>query len=437
MTSTKTSAFGIFRATSLVVGNMVGTSIFLLPSVLSAYGSISLIGWLITASGAIFLALTFASLSRRFPQSGGPYIYSRHVFGDFVGFQMAWTYWIANWVSNAAVAIAFVNFLSYFWTPLVTTPVYSFLLSVTTLWILTAINALSLRQVGNIQVLTTALKLFPLIIIIIFGIFNVDKTNFFPLVTDSESISFTIQQAAALTLFSFMGLESATIPAEQVQNPKKIIPRATVWGTLIAAFIYIASNFVVFGVIPSNKLIGACSPFSQVGEILFGSWAGPIIAIAAIFSCFGTLNGWILIQGQIPMAAARDGLFPASFAKVSKKGIPVFGLVFSSVLITFLLAMNYEMGLVEQFKFILNLTTFAILMPYLYSSAAELLILVQENKKNQNTKFSKAMIIPIIGIIYAMWTITGAGTEIVFLGSLFLFSSLPVYIWMKANQSLK
>jgi len=95
------------------------------------------------------------------------------------------------------------------------------------------------------------------------------------------------------------------------------------------------------------------------------------------------------------------------------------------------------MGLVEQFKFILNLTTFAILMPYLYSSAAELLILVQENKKNQNTKFSKAMIIPIIGIIYAMWTITGAGTEIVFLGSLFLFSSLPVYIWMKANQSLK
>jgi len=437
VTLTQTPAFGIFRSTALVVGNMVGTSIFLLPSVLASYGSMSLFGWLITSIGAIFLALTFANLSRRFPQSGGPYIYSRLVFGDFVGFQMAWTYWIANWVSNAAVAVAFVNFLSYFWPALMTTPTYSFLLSIGTLWILTGINALSLRQVGNIQVLTTTLKLFPLIAIIIFGFFKIDRANFSPLLSDSKNMFFTIQQAAALTLFSFMGLESATIPAEQVQNPRKTIPRATVWGTLIAAFIYILSNFVVFGVVPSSKLAGACSPFSQVSEALFGSWAGPIIAAAAAFSCFGTLNGWILIQGQIPMAAARDGLFPASFAKVSRKGIPVFGLIFSSLLITLLLAMNYEVGLVEQFKFIVNLTTFAILLPYLYSSAAELLLLLQENKNTEQIKFSKAMLVPIIGIIYAMWTITGAGTEVVFLGSLFLFSSLPVYVWMKANQSSK
>ena len=168
MTLTQTPAFGIFRSTALVVGNMVGTSIFLLPSVLASFRSISLLGWLVTSIGAIFLALTFANLSRRFPQSGGPYIYSRLVFGDFVGFQMAWTYWIANWVSNAAVAVAFVNFLSYFWPALMTTPTYSFLLSIGTLWILTGINALSLRQVGNIQVLTTTLKLFPLIAIIIF-----------------------------------------------------------------------------------------------------------------------------------------------------------------------------------------------------------------------------------------------------------------------------
>src|SRR5690606_7931382 len=251
--------------------------------------------------GAIFLALTFANLSRRFPHSGGPYVYSRLIFGDFVGFQMAWTYWIANWVSNAAVAVAFVNFLSYFWPALMTTPSYSFLTSIGTLWVLTGINALSLRQVGNIQVLTTTLKLFPLIAIIIFGLFKVDSANFLPLISNSESGFFTIQQAAALTLFSFMGLESATIPAEQVQNPKKTIPRATICGTLIAACIYILSNFVVFGVVPSSTLAGACSPFSQVSEILFGPWSGPIIAAAAAFSCFGTLNGWILIQGQIPM----------------------------------------------------------------------------------------------------------------------------------------
>lgn len=435
MTLPQTPTFGIFRSTALVVGNMVGTSIFLLPSVLASYGTMSLFGWLVTSIGAIFLALTFANLSRRFPQSGGPYIYSRRVFGDFVGFQMAWTYWIANWVSNAAVAVAFVNFLSYFWPDLMTTPTYSFLMSIGTLWVLTAINALSLRQVGNIQVLTTTLKLFLLIAIIIFGVFKIDRANFSPLITDSHNVFFTIQHAAALTLFSFMGLESATIPAEQVHNPKKTIPRATVLGTLIAAFIYILSNVVVFGVVPASKLVGDCSPFSQVSEVLFGSWAGPIIAAAATFSCFGTLNGWILIQGQIPMAAARDGLFPASFAKVSQKGIPVFGLVFSSLLITLLLAMNYEVGLVEQFKFILNLTTFAILLPYLYSSAAELLLLMQENKNKEKIKFSKAMFVPIIGIIYAMWTITGAGTEVVFLGCLFLFSSLPVYVWIKAKQS--
>ncbi|MGI4850395.1 MAG: amino acid permease [Janthinobacterium lividum] len=426
--------FGLVRTTSFVVGNVVGTSVLLLPAVLGKYGSISLLGWLFTSVGALFLAHIFAQLSRRMPQTGGPYAYCRQAFGDFVGFQMAWSYWIANWVSNAAVAIAFVNFASQLWPALGQSPLYSLVASLSTLWLLTGINCISLKCIGNLQVITTVLKLLPLGIITIFGSFYIDFNNFFPLTLGNVSPFTAIGAAATATLFSFMGLETATVPAGAVKDPQKTIPRATLLGTSISAILYIWSCVVIFGVLSPEKAALSSSPFSDVGALLFGSTAEKIIIACAALSCFGTLNGWILLQGQVPYAAAQDHLFPKIFARLSNRGLPVFGLVFSSILISILLIFNYEAGLVDQFNFIVTLTTFAILQPYLYSSAAELFFMFRDAQTISQPYLWRNVIITTLALLYTIWTVVGAGAEIVYLGTFLLLGGIPVYIWLKVQQ---
>src|SRR6266545_8279586 len=153
---------GLWMATALVVGNMIGSGVFLLPSSLAKYGGISIVAWVLTAAGAVLLALVFARLGRAYPQTGGPYAYSRRAFGDFVGFQTAWGYWIAIWAGNAAIAVAFVSYLSRFWDGLATN---SLLAAVAAIWLLTWVNALGVRQGGLVQAATTVLKLVPLLAI--------------------------------------------------------------------------------------------------------------------------------------------------------------------------------------------------------------------------------------------------------------------------------
>lgn len=425
--------FGLWRTTALVVGNMIGTSIFILPASLGAFGSLSLLGWIVTSLGAMALALSFGRLSKRESLTGGPYAYSRKAFGDFIGFQMAWSYWIVNWVSNAAVCIAFVNFVGYVF-PEVLSPLYSLGLSLITLWSLTLLNSVSLKGVGNLQLLVTLFKIIPFALIGVFGVFYMKPENFQPFLAEGKSGLDVVNAAAAMTLFSFLGLESATVPAGHVEDPERTIPRATILGTLLTAVIYIWMNVVIFGVISPEGAAASHAPFSQVATEMFGSRAGLLIALCAAISCFGTLNGWILLQGQVPMAAAQDGLFPRIFGKLSSKKLPVFGLVFSSVLVSFLLLLNYEAGLVEQFEFIIKLTAFAVLIPYLFSAAADLLFLLREKDFWIIGDFWRAVFGSTLAIFYALWTFVGAGAEIVYLGSFLIFGCVPVYVWMRARE---
>ncbi len=426
--------FGLWRTTALVVGNMIGTSIFILPASLGAFGSLSLLGWVVTSFGAMALALVFGRLSQREPLTGGPYAYSRKAFGDFIGFQMAWSYWIVNWVSNAAVCVAFVNFLSYVFPEILSSPFYSLSISLVTLWSLTFLNSVSLKGVGNLQLVVTLFKIIPFILIGMGGIFFMDAQNFHPPLTAGKNSFDVINAAAAMTLFSFLGLESATIPAGHVENPEKTIPRATILGTLLTALIYIWINVVIFGVISPEGAAASNAPFSEVAAKMFGSQAGVLIALCAAVSCFGTLNGWILLQGQVPMAAAQDNLFPRVFARVSDQKLPIFGLIFSSVLVSFLLMLNYQAGLVEQFEFIIKLTAFAVLIPYLFSAAADMTFLLREKEFWEKRAFWRALFGSILAIFYSLWTFVGAGAEIVYLGSFLIFGCVPIYVWMRARQ---
>jgi APA family basic amino acid/polyamine antiporter len=321
---------GLWMATALVVGNMIGSGVFLLPSSLAAAaGPVSLAGWVFTGAGAVLLALVFADLGRAFPAAGGPYAYAHRAFGDFVGFQTAWGYWIAVWAGNAAIAVAFVGYLGVLWPQVSEHQLLGALTGVALVWLLTATNVLGARQSGQIQLVTTVLKFVPLAIVAIVGLFFIDGGNYTPFAPHGSGAAIT--SAATLTLWAFIGLESATVPADDVKDPRRTIPRATLIGTLAATAVYIVSTVAIMGIIPTGELARSTSPFADAAALIFGGGWDKVIAVVALISTAGALNGWILLQGQVPLAAARDGLFPRQFARLhGERQTPVFGLIVSS-----------------------------------------------------------------------------------------------------------
>jgi APA family basic amino acid/polyamine antiporter len=426
---------GLWMAAALVMGNMIGSGIFLLPSSLARYGGISIVGWMLTAVGAVMLALVFARLGRVLPVSGGPYAYARRSFGDFVGFLTAWGYWISIWVGNAAIAVAFVGYLAYFWPALATDHVLAAGAAITAVWVLTAVNAAGVRRAGVVQTATTALKLVPLLALAFLGLFFVHRSHFTPFNPSGQSTFGAVSAVATLTLWAFTGVESATIPAQEVQDPRRTIPRATVLGALVVALVYLLGTVAVMGILPTSTLANSTAPFADAAAQAFGSWAGTAIAAAACVSAFGALNGWILLQAQVPLAAARDQLFPKVFARTSDAGVPVLGLVVSSVLVTALTVMNYNAGLVAQFTFVILLATLTALIPYVFSAAADLMMLITDRGRFDGRRLRTHAAVASLALLYSIWTIAGSGYEIVYKGVLLLLAGIPVYIWMKFSAA--
>jgi len=418
--------------TSLVAGNMIGSGVFLLPSTLARLGSLSLLSWLFTAAGSFILALIFSRMSLLIPKTGGPYAYVQHGFGNFMGFQTAYSYWIAIWAGNAAIALAGVSYLSVFF-PSLTNAYLACIISIIFIWLFTFVNLRGVQNAGFMQLVTTILKMIPLLSIALLGwfYFNPHLLSTSLNVTPNHISNYDLlTQAATLTLWAFIGLESATVPADNVENPKRNIPLATLLGTLIATVVYVAGSTAIMGMIPNGELQNSLSPFADAAQIIFGSWGKWLIAVGAIISCLGCLNGWILLQGQIPMAAAKDGLFPKVFEKLNSKGVPAFGLIITSLLISILLFLTISPNLVAQFQIIILTATLANLIPYLYTPVVEIMIM-KKKKKWQYT----VLITAILGILYSFWAILGAGQEILMCGAVLVFSSVPLYMFTKRSSS--
>ncbi|WP_281972892.1 amino acid permease [Ruegeria faecimaris] len=420
---------GFWMCTALVVGNMIGSGIFLLPSSLAVFGPISMAGWVLTAGGAIVLALIFGRLARLSSNTGGPYAYAREGFGDFAGFLIAWGYWIALWSGNAAVAVAFAGYLSFMVPAIGETALAGLAVSLGAIWLLTWVNLRGVRQAGIVQVVTTVMKLAPLLVLILLGLSHVQPANFRPANLSGMSNISAISACAALTLWAFVGLESATVPAGDVRNPTKTIPLATIVGTCVAALVYIATTYVALGVVPSGTLAGSNAPLADVAHVMWGFGGAVFIAVGACVSTFGTLNGFVLLTGQVPLGAARDGLFPAGFARVSRTGTPAFGLISSSLLASALIAMNYTRSLAEQFEFIILLATLSTLVPYLLCAGAE--IMIRAKRKERTRLPPQAFVLAGLGFVYSFWAIFGAGKDVVFWGVLLLLAGLPIHVWLR------
>jgi APA family basic amino acid/polyamine antiporter len=417
---------GFWSASSLVLGNMIGSGIFLLPASMAAFGWISLPAWGMAALGALVLAFVFKSMAALYPGlQGGPYAYTRVAFGDFPAYLVAWGYWISIWTTNAAIAVAFVSYLSVFFPVLHENSLYPVLAGLAAVWLLTWVNTREITVSGSLQLITTIIKIIPLLAIGIYGLFflNFDYfkadlpagTSFFPAMTS----------ALTLALFAFLGLESATIPSAGIENSGKTIPRATLFGTSAAIVIYILSSAVLMGLIPPAELKNSSSPFAAAASILWGQPAAYLVATGALISAFGALNGWILMQGQVPAAAAEDGVFPKIFARKNRHGMPTAGLMISSVLVSIMVALNFTENFVSTFQFILLLSTLMALLPYLFTASAFLLLLLRGEKNILKITLT------VLAIIFVAWAIIGSGAESIYWGLALLVAGIPGYFLFK------
>ena len=424
-TRPSSSTLGFWTAVALVMGNMIGSGIFLLPASLAPFGGLSIAGWLVSASGAMALAVVFARLARLDPAAGGPYAYTRRAFGDLPAFLVAWGYWISTWTALGALAVALVAYLTLFVPGLAASPAAAAAVAIGAIWVAVAINAAGVRTAGSVQVVTTVLKVLPLAAVGLFGLTYFDATHFAVASTDARSLLAGVPAVATLTLFAYLGLESATIPAGSIRDPARTIPRATLIGTALTAVVYIVTTVGVMSVLAPAQLSTSAAPFADAATTMAGGWAGRVVAAGAVISCFGALNGWTLVAGQLPLAVAQDGLFPGVFARLSGRGTPTAGFVIAGLLTTALVVLNYTRGLVDIFTFFILLSTLANLIPYAFCSLA--IFLLRDDAAGGPLPTGVA-ITAGLAFVYALWAMGGAGYEAVYWGFLLLIGGLPVYV---------
>lgn len=430
------ASLGLAACTALVVGNMVGSGFFLAPAALAPYGAVAIFGWLVMAVGAICLGLVFARLARLIPATGGPYAYTRLGFGNFAGFVIAWGYWISIWVSLPAIAAALVGYLGVLVPALRERPLTNLGIALGTMWLVTAVNLRGVRHAGTFAMATVYTKLVPFLSIALIGLFWVDWGAFIPVNPTEHSFLTALTATAPLTMFAFLGLESATVPAGDVLDPRRTIPRATVLGLGIATLVYVLGTLVVMGVLPREHLLHSSAPFSDAARVMWGSWAGTVVAVAAIISSLGALNGWTLMLAQVPMAAARDGTFPSLFGQLSPKGVPARGLVLSMSLASglFILQVSGSTALIALYDFLVDLSTDAAMLPYVFCCFVEAILFLGKHPASRARRIGPYMPIAIVAFLFSMWTIFGAGPEAGMWGLILILLGLPFYVYLRASD---
>lgn len=427
-----TGTFGLPTATALVIGSVIGTGVFALPSALAPYGPISLVAFVLVTVGALALALTFGALSRRVPGSGGPYVYARDAFGDFGGFLNAWSYWITAWAGNAAIVVAWVGYVEVF-VNTSHTKAWSIAIALVGLWLPAVINLVGVRSMAVTQVVTTVLKFVPLLFMATVGLLFIDSANFGAFNASGTSAGSAISAAAAIALFSYLGIETASVAASRVRDPGRNVARATVLGTIGCAVVYVLGTLTVFGTVSNAALQGSTAPFTDSADAIFGGeWAGRTVAVAAIVSGLGALVGWTLIVAEMPLAAARDRLFPAAFGR-TRRGIPVFGIISSTVLASVLTAVSYT-SFERVFITLVLLSVFTAVVPYLFSASAQLYWLVVRGRQAHRAHLARDCGVSGLALVFCFWSLAGSGYQAVYYGVFVLLLGIPVYVWLKQGR---
>lgn len=432
------STFGLPVAIALIMGSIIGVGVFNLPTALASLGPVTLVSMALTTMGAIAFALLFGALARRLPADGGPYAYSRAAFGNKVGFFNAWSYWISAWAGNAGIAVGWVLYVEEFVNK-DHNRLFSVLLVLVGLWVPALINLSGVKNMGVVQMWTTVLKFAALAFMSVVGLFFIKSANFTPWNVSGESALRAIGGGMAIALFSYIGVEVASVAAGRVRDPDRNVPRATVLGTIACAVVYMLSLVAVFGIVPSETLAASNAPFSvAVNEMFGGTWAGYLMSAVVIISGFGALNGWTMIVAEMPYAAAKDGLFPDQFKRMSKAGVPVYGVVVSTLLASVAMAINYlGSGGATVFTTLVLMTGITVAIPFAFSAAAQIKWRLMDRRSGNGYRFARDVLVAGVALIFSIlfiWYSRNTGQSLFVYWAPFLLAGfalllgVPIYL---------
>jgi len=415
---------GLLTVTALVIGSQVGAGVFLLPASLAPFGSLALAGWGVSSIGAILLALIFGKLCMNIPKAGGPHVYVNAAFGRKAAFFTAWAYWIVSWTSNIAVITAAVSYLR----PLLghTSQTTNLILELFFFIILTWVNLKGAVFAGIIEIILTILKCIPLIIIPIAGLYYFDVNNLSPLNPSNAPSLEIINKSTVLTFWAFLGLESATANANIIDNPKKTVPLAVIYGTIGVAVLYALNSISIMGLLPNNVLLNSGAPYVDATTALFGHGWDTTIAIIAFLACIGTLNAWILTSGQIAYGAAKDQLFPEIFAKSNKYNAPSNSLIIAFIGTIPLLMMTINDNLVNQLNMIVDAAVPIFLGVYAICMLSFIKLYHKDNKTYT--------IIALIAMIFSLWVICYSSWINFAIAGAIVLSGIPIYALNKNSH---
>lgn len=413
--TTDTRPFGFWTATALVVGGMIGSGIFMMPAALAPFGWTGTIAWVVSITGALAIAFTLARLAQLMPEASGAVAITGATLGELPGVLVGWSYWVSVWSANAAIATAAASYLAAIYPPLAATPWSGALTSIGLLWLLTLLNLAGARTAGRFQVVTTILKLVPLFAVVIIAVtLGAGGATTLPALPTGQAIIGGLAAAVTLTLFPLVGFESASVAAERVQDPARNVMRASMAGTIVTGLLYILVCSAIVLILPSASVAASTAPFALFVGTFWGSGAAQTIALFGAIAAIGALNGWVLIQGEVPLGMARAGLLPGWFARVSSRDVPVRVLLLSSGLGTALLLTTTSPNLGGVFQFVAVLTTCATLWLYVAVCIAALVRRV-------------AIPTAVIGLAFTMFALWGAGLQAVGLSIALMATAIPLY----------
>lgn len=417
---------GLPMATALVVGNMIGAGIFLLPAVLAPFGANAIYGWVVAVAGSMFLAATLAMLSSRI--DGGPFAYVQRAFGAQISFLVMWSYLVSVWTANATISIAAISNFSRI-APSLGAPVVAPVTAIALVWVLTLVNSTGARNAGFIQLVTTFLKAIPLVAVVLVAAIFLGRGIPPAPAQGVELSTSSIASVAALAMFSMLGFECASISCDKIKNPKRNVPLSSVVGASLAGIIYIAATWAVLYLLPARQAATSPSPFADATQSLVGTAAGSAIALFATISAIGGLNGWVLCSGEVPLKLARDGVFPRWFGKTTGAGTPVRAQILAAIAATLLIGMNYTSSMTKIFALLTLISVTATLVLYTACAAAALYLVAKRQLSGAWLALCAA-----VGLVFSIWTYWGAGLEATLWGAALIASGVPIWILVQLGR---
>ena len=428
--TTNTRQLGLVMCTALVVGNMIGMGIFMQPAALAPYGLNALTGWAAVIFGCVCLALTFAALARKLPQADGPFGYVRATLGEAVAFPALWCYWISVWVTNAVLSIGVIGYFINFFPAAGSMP--PAVLAVGFMWFFVGVNLLGVKSGGRVQVLTSLLKLVPLVLVMVVGAASIlaDPGTYTPNLPATQITVQASMGAAAVALYAMLGFESAAVAAGRVTNPEKTIPRATLIGTLFVAVIYVAIVAIGMLVVPQTTLAASDAPFVTILDHLLGAGNGRWLSLFVVISGLGCLNGWTLLAGELTRTLASHRLLPAILGEDNRFGAPWASLLLTGVLATIVGLMNFSESLVGGFTKLSLIVSAANLPLYVCCSFA-LFAMLRRDAAGLSPGLWFA---GLGGIAFSAFAFFGVGWEPFIWALVLAAAGVPIYLWMRWRQ---